>query len=90
MPELPDINAYLCALDTRIVGQTLEKVRVASPFVLRETMSVACSSGTDRHAESAATPPPAKSLSPAFRVDLAPGGGGGHNVCGITVYLCLP
>src|SRR3984893_5766760 len=35
MPELPDINAYLCALDTRIVGQTLERVRVASAFVLR-------------------------------------------------------
>ena len=35
MPELPDINAYLCALDARIVGQTLEKVRVASAFVLR-------------------------------------------------------
>jgi formamidopyrimidine-DNA glycosylase len=35
MPELPDVNAYLCALDTRIVGRTLEKVRVASAFVLR-------------------------------------------------------
>jgi formamidopyrimidine-DNA glycosylase len=35
MPELPDINAYLCALETRIVGQTLERVRVASAFVLR-------------------------------------------------------
>jgi formamidopyrimidine-DNA glycosylase len=35
MPELPDIDAYLCALDARIVGQTLEKVRVASAFVLR-------------------------------------------------------
>jgi formamidopyrimidine-DNA glycosylase len=35
MPELPDIDAYLCALDARIVGRTLEKVRVASPFVLR-------------------------------------------------------
>jgi formamidopyrimidine-DNA glycosylase len=35
MPELPDINAYLCALDARIVGQTLERVRVASAFVLR-------------------------------------------------------
>jgi formamidopyrimidine-DNA glycosylase len=35
MPELPDINAYLCALETRIVGRTLEKVRVASAFVLR-------------------------------------------------------
>jgi formamidopyrimidine-DNA glycosylase len=35
MPELPDINAYLYALDARIVGQTLERVRVASAFVLR-------------------------------------------------------
>ena len=35
MPELPDIDAYLCALDTRIVGKTLASVRVASPFVLR-------------------------------------------------------
>src|SRR5271168_851551 len=35
MPELPDINAYLCALETRIVGQTLERVRLANAFVLR-------------------------------------------------------
>jgi formamidopyrimidine-DNA glycosylase len=35
MPELPDINAYLLALDARIVGRTLERVRLASPFVLR-------------------------------------------------------
>jgi formamidopyrimidine-DNA glycosylase len=35
MPELPDIKAYLCALDQRIVGRTIEGVRVASPFVLR-------------------------------------------------------
>ena len=35
MPELPDINAYLCALETRIVGRTLERVRLASAFVLR-------------------------------------------------------
>jgi formamidopyrimidine-DNA glycosylase len=35
MPELPDINAYLWALETRIVGEILERVRVASPFVLR-------------------------------------------------------
>jgi formamidopyrimidine-DNA glycosylase len=35
MPELPDINAYLCALDSRIVGQVLQKIRVASAFVLR-------------------------------------------------------
>jgi formamidopyrimidine-DNA glycosylase len=35
MPELPDINAYLSALDTRIVGRTLERVRLRSPFFLR-------------------------------------------------------
>ncbi|HEX6879878.1 MAG TPA: DNA-formamidopyrimidine glycosylase family protein [Terriglobales bacterium] len=35
MPELPDIVAYIDALETRIVGQPLEKVRVTSPFLLR-------------------------------------------------------
>jgi formamidopyrimidine-DNA glycosylase len=35
MPELPDIAAYLSALESRIVGQRLEQVRVASPFLLR-------------------------------------------------------
>jgi formamidopyrimidine-DNA glycosylase len=35
MPELPDITAYLIALEGRIVGQTLEKVRLGSPFLLR-------------------------------------------------------
>lgn len=35
MPELPDIAAYLHALTPRIVGQPLQAVRIASPFVLR-------------------------------------------------------
>src|SRR5882757_7717680 len=35
MPELPDIAAYLSALERRIVGQPLEKVRLGSPFLLR-------------------------------------------------------
>ncbi len=35
MPELPDIEAYLGALRTRVVGQTLTRVRIASPFLLR-------------------------------------------------------
>jgi formamidopyrimidine-DNA glycosylase len=35
MPELPDISAYIKALEARIVGRTLEKVRVTSPFLLR-------------------------------------------------------
>jgi formamidopyrimidine-DNA glycosylase len=35
MPELPDISAYLTALEERIVGQPLEHVRIASAFLLR-------------------------------------------------------
>jgi formamidopyrimidine-DNA glycosylase len=35
MPELPDISAYIGALETRIVGQPLVHVRVASAFLLR-------------------------------------------------------
>ena len=35
MPEYPDIELYLHALAPRIVGQRLEAVRFASPFLLR-------------------------------------------------------
>jgi len=35
MPELPDITVYVEALQARIVGARLERVRLASPFVLR-------------------------------------------------------
>ena len=35
MPELPDITVYIEALEKRILGQTLESVRVVSPFLLR-------------------------------------------------------
>jgi formamidopyrimidine-DNA glycosylase len=35
MPELPDIAAYIGALEPRIVGQPVEQVRLASPFFLR-------------------------------------------------------
>jgi len=35
MPELPDISAYMTALEERIVGQTLERVRLGSVFLLR-------------------------------------------------------
>ena len=35
MPELPDITAYITALEARIIGQTLERVRLGSPFLLR-------------------------------------------------------
>jgi formamidopyrimidine-DNA glycosylase len=35
MPELPDITVYLEHLQSRIVGQPLEKLAIAKPFVLR-------------------------------------------------------
>ncbi len=35
MPELPDISAYIGALEPRILGQPLEHVRLASVFLLR-------------------------------------------------------
>lgn len=35
MPELPDITAYIGALRRLLAGQPIQKVRLASPFVLR-------------------------------------------------------
>jgi formamidopyrimidine-DNA glycosylase len=35
MPELPDLTVYVESLIPRIVGQTFEGVRLASPFLLR-------------------------------------------------------
>src|SRR5271165_3695394 len=35
MPELPDIAAYIDALEARIVGRPLERIRLASAFLLR-------------------------------------------------------
>jgi formamidopyrimidine-DNA glycosylase len=35
VPELPDISAYLGALEDRVVGQRLEGIRLGSPFLLR-------------------------------------------------------
>ena len=35
MPELPDIALYLDALASRVVGKQLERLRIASPFLLR-------------------------------------------------------
>jgi formamidopyrimidine-DNA glycosylase len=35
VPELPDIAAYLDALQARIVGQPLQRIRLASAFLLR-------------------------------------------------------
>ncbi|MGA9474133.1 MAG: DNA-formamidopyrimidine glycosylase family protein [Terriglobales bacterium] len=35
MPELPDIVVYLEALEKRILAQRLDRVRIASPFLLR-------------------------------------------------------
>jgi len=35
MPELPDITAYIVALEPRIVGKRLEHIRLGTPFLLR-------------------------------------------------------
>jgi formamidopyrimidine-DNA glycosylase len=35
MPELPDISAYITALESRIVGEPINHVRLVSPFLLR-------------------------------------------------------
>jgi formamidopyrimidine-DNA glycosylase len=46
MPELPDITAYIRALEKRIVGQPLERVRMGSPFLLRTVEPpLACAEG---------------------------------------------
>src|ERR1700730_14333205 len=37
MPELPDVVVYIEALEQRILHQTLARVRLASPFLLRTT-----------------------------------------------------
>src|SRR5258705_12204101 len=35
MPALPDVAVYIEALEARIAGATLERIRLASPFLLR-------------------------------------------------------
>ena len=35
MPELPDITAYITALEPRVLNQRLEHIRIASPLLLR-------------------------------------------------------
>jgi formamidopyrimidine-DNA glycosylase len=35
VPELPDIEAYIHALEARVLGVRLERARIASPFFLR-------------------------------------------------------
>ncbi|HUB53023.1 MAG TPA: DNA-formamidopyrimidine glycosylase family protein, partial [Terracidiphilus sp.] len=35
MPELPDISAYITAIEERTMGRVLERVTITSPFLLR-------------------------------------------------------
>jgi formamidopyrimidine-DNA glycosylase len=37
MPELPDIVIYIDALERRVLGRRLERIRIANPFLLRST-----------------------------------------------------
>jgi len=42
MPELPDIAAYLSALEPRVLQQPLQRVRVGNPFLLRSLQPPLC------------------------------------------------
>ena len=60
MPELPDIAAYLDALEARIVGQPLQRIRLASAFLLRTANrrpTVWRATGCGNYAESASALP---------------------------------
>lgn len=35
MPELPDVEVYAECIATRVVGETLDRIRIESPFLLR-------------------------------------------------------
>src|SRR5688572_18409314 len=35
MPELPDLEVYIESLQARILGQTLERIELKNPFLLR-------------------------------------------------------
>jgi formamidopyrimidine-DNA glycosylase len=48
MPELPDIVVYIEALEQRILGKTLERVQIASPFLLRSIDPPAASVNTHK------------------------------------------
>ncbi len=45
MPELPDVAAYIAALEPRVIGQKLERVRVASVSLLRTTTPLSAVEG---------------------------------------------
>jgi formamidopyrimidine-DNA glycosylase len=46
MPELPDIVVYIEALDQRVLGRRLERVRIPNPFLLRTAVpSVSAAEG---------------------------------------------
>ena len=46
MPELPDLAAYLDALERRVVGQRLLALKIANPFLLRTAVpSIAAAEG---------------------------------------------
>ncbi len=46
MPELPDITVYIEALETRVLGEPLEGLRIANPFLLRSVAPpVKCATG---------------------------------------------
>lgn len=45
MPELPDVAAYIVALEPRVIGKKLERVRIASVSLLRTATSLSAAQG---------------------------------------------
>jgi formamidopyrimidine-DNA glycosylase len=48
MPELPDITVYVDSLDAKVCGDTLRRVRVTSPFLLRTAVPPMASAESKR------------------------------------------
>src|SRR5204862_4267604 len=38
MPELPDVTVYIEALESRVLGKRLERVKLVNPFILRTAL----------------------------------------------------
>jgi len=48
MPELPDIQTYLTALEPRVLHRTLITIRVGNPFLLRSVSPPVCAAPVQR------------------------------------------
>jgi formamidopyrimidine-DNA glycosylase len=51
MPELPDVTVYIEALEARVLGHTLQRVKLLNPFILRTAVPLISSAEGKRVAE---------------------------------------